>query len=194
MRRFRTAEGMAVRSNVPTEAVAAPERIKIMQAKRMLHWIQRQSLVGPRRSVATHRTLAAVAAALGALVFVVAGLLCPYDPEGRPLRHGTHRQLGLPPCAMLTLTGIPCTTCGMTTSVSLVMHGDFATALDVNWAGVVIAVIGIPTVAWLAFLACSGIQPPFAAALETVLAFMCLSVGVAFARYVLVVLPGLFCN
>jgi len=35
---------------------------------------------------------------------------------------GTHQQLGLPPCPFLALTGIPCPSCGMTTSFSHAAH------------------------------------------------------------------------
>jgi hypothetical protein len=38
---------------------------------------------------------------------------------------GTHQQLGLPPCIFLQLTGIPCPSCGLTTS--------FAHAAHLNW-------------------------------------------------------------
>ena len=38
---------------------------------------------------------------------------------------GTHEQLGLPPCIFLQLTGIPCPSCGLTTS--------FAHAAHLNW-------------------------------------------------------------
>jgi hypothetical protein len=31
---------------------------------------------------------------------------------------GTHQQLGLPPCAFLHFTGVPCPSCGLTTSVA----------------------------------------------------------------------------
>lgn len=92
-------------------------------------------------------------ALLGCLVFTVAAILSPYDPEGRPLSHGTHRQLGLPPCAMQALTSIPCPSCGMTTSISLVMHGDLAAASEANPAGLIVAGLGMVATVWLAAVA-----------------------------------------
>jgi len=46
-------------------------------------------------------------------------------PEG----HGTHEQLGLPPCGMMVMTGRPCPTCGVTTAYALAAHGRFVDAL-----------------------------------------------------------------
>jgi hypothetical protein len=43
--------------------------------------------------------------------------------------HGTHCQLGLPPCLAISLFGVPCPGCGVTTSVVLAAHGDFAASL-----------------------------------------------------------------
>lgn len=42
----------------------------------------------------------------------------------RPDTHGfgTHRQLGLPPCTFLWMTGFPCPFCGMTTSWTWAAH------------------------------------------------------------------------
>ena len=37
--------------------------------------------------------------------------------------HGTHEQLGLPPCSWMVDYGIPCPGCGVTTSISLFAHG-----------------------------------------------------------------------
>lgn len=42
--------------------------------------------------------------------------------------HGTHTQLGLPPCPSVILFGRPCPGCGMTTSVTAFVHGQFGLA------------------------------------------------------------------
>jgi len=49
---------------------------------------------------------------------VVAAWLRP-DPH----LHGTHTQLGLPPCLSVVVFGRPCPGCGMTTSVTNLIHG-----------------------------------------------------------------------
>src|SRR5438132_6029980 len=64
-----------------------------------------------------------VGMALGlVLVFAVAGWLDPYE-NGRARRLETHMQLGLPPCNFRILTGLPCPSCGMTTSFALLVRG-----------------------------------------------------------------------
>lgn len=45
-----------------------------------------------------------------------------------PHLHGTHTQLGLPPCLSVVLFGRPCPGCGMTTSISNLVHGHFVDA------------------------------------------------------------------
>ena len=61
--------------------------------------------------------------ALGmSLVFGIALWLNPYDAEGQPRKMETHRQLGLPPCTFYLLTGVPCPSCGMTTSFALLVR------------------------------------------------------------------------
>ena len=58
-------------------------------------------------------------------VVVIAGVVVLgvwVDPDQRGF--GTHEQLGLAPCRTMDVIGIPCPGCGVTTSVSLLWHGD----------------------------------------------------------------------
>ncbi len=76
------------------------------------------------------------AAAVGAIVLgvlLVAWSLTPAE------RLGTHRQLGLPPCGMVTMTGLPCPTCGMTTAYALVVRGRLLAAVRAQPMGAILA-------------------------------------------------------
>lgn len=42
--------------------------------------------------------------------------------------HGTHRELGLPPCTCVLLFDRPCPACGLTTSFTATIHGDLPAA------------------------------------------------------------------
>ncbi|MEZ4286957.1 MAG: DUF2752 domain-containing protein [Polyangiales bacterium] len=66
-------------------------------------------------------------------VFVIAVTLHP-NASG----HGTHIQLGLPPCGFLTLTGFPCPGCGLTTSFSNLARGQIRAAYDANPFGILL--------------------------------------------------------
>jgi hypothetical protein len=68
----------------------------------------------------------------------IAAVLRP-DPSGK----GTHRQLGLPECTFVTLTGVRCPSCGMTTAWSNVMHGRPAAALRASAGGTLLAVLAM---------------------------------------------------
>lgn len=66
-------------------------------------------------------------------VLAIAAWLTP-SPNG----YGTHTQLGLGSCTMLTITGWPCPMCGMTTTFSLMAHGRLLDALENQPFGVVL--------------------------------------------------------
>lgn len=70
---------------------------------------------------------------LWAAMMVTAGSLSP-DPAG----HGTHRQLGLPPCAFNAVTGKLCPSCGLTTSFAAMTHMDISTAARAHALGPVL--------------------------------------------------------
>jgi hypothetical protein len=84
-------------------------------------------------------------------VFTFAVLLNPYKDNGEPrLEGGTHQTwpLNLPPCTFKETTGVPCPSCGMTTSFSLLMHGDPVNSLRANWVGTGLAVFCLALIPW----------------------------------------------
>lgn len=97
--------------------------------------------------------------AIGSLAVLIIGARLSPDPAGT----GTHTQLGLAPCGLMKNAGLPCMTCGMTTSYALMLEGRplasfinqpmgavfcFATAL-MFWAGAYVAITGLPGMPWL---------------------------------------------
>jgi hypothetical protein len=59
------------------------------------------------------------------------GLILHPDPVG----HGTHQELGLPPCPSVLLFDRPCPGCGLTTSWSAFLHGNFSLAFHAHPLG-----------------------------------------------------------
>lgn len=51
--------------------------------------------------------------------------------------HGTHQQLGLPPCGSVLIFGRPCPGCGLTTSFAASVKGDLLTAWNANPFGTI---------------------------------------------------------
>jgi hypothetical protein len=74
--------------------------------------------------------------ALACLTLLAVGAGLAPDTAG----HGTHTQLGLPPCAFAVALGKPCATCGMTTAVSTAASGNLTKALAVQPFGAGIAI------------------------------------------------------
>lgn len=52
--------------------------------------------------------------------------------------HGTHRQLGLPPCGSVVMFDRPCPGCGMTTSWTHFIHGDFTQSFQPHPLGPIV--------------------------------------------------------
>ncbi|HEX2971142.1 MAG TPA: DUF2752 domain-containing protein [Tepidisphaeraceae bacterium] len=107
-----------------------------------------------RARMSWRERLGALGVASGALAVLGAAWVIHPDPSGV----GTHHQLGLDACELLVRTGVPCITCGMTTSFSYFVRGQllaslytqpmgtllaFLAALSV-WAGLYIAFTGRP--------------------------------------------------
>jgi hypothetical protein len=60
----------------------------------------------------------------------------------------THTQIGLPPCTFKRMFGVPCPSCGMTTSFALLMHGDPANSLRANAVGTLLAMFLLALIPW----------------------------------------------
>ena len=80
------------------------------------------------------RITAAIVVISAACGLGIAAILSP-DPSGL----GTHQQLGLPPCSARLLLGIRCPACGMTTSWSHFMRGQWVQSIQANLAGFMLA-------------------------------------------------------
>lgn len=65
---------------------------------------------------------------LGWLSMTAVGLYLHPSSNG----HGTHTQLGLPPCGSVFLFHRPCPGCGLTTSVTATLHGQLGLAFKAN--------------------------------------------------------------
>ena len=78
---------------------------------------------------------AAAVLAAGCLALLVVALYVHPNPNGV----GTHTQLGQRGCLFLERTGVPCPTCGMTTSFSHFVRGQWLSSLYVQPAAAVLA-------------------------------------------------------
>ncbi|MEP7270019.1 MAG: DUF2752 domain-containing protein [Acidobacteriota bacterium] len=88
--------------------------------------------------------------ALGASAILVTARLLEPSPSGV----GTHQQLGLPPCVFLKLTGLPCPSCGLTTSFAHAARFEFGAALSTQPFGFLLFVaicLSIPLAGYLIY-------------------------------------------
>jgi hypothetical protein len=82
------------------------------------------------------------------VIFSIAIYLNPYNDDGSALRWGTHQRLGLPPCTFKETTGIPCPSCGMTSSFALLIRGDVWHSLRANFAGTLLGTFCLLLIPW----------------------------------------------
>ncbi len=76
-----------------------------------------------------------------ALVLLTAAFLTP-SAAG----HGTHMQLGLPPCGFLLITGYPCPGCGLTTCFAHMVRLEVVEATAANPFGVLLFLVSFFTI------------------------------------------------
>lgn len=125
-------------------------------------WDLPENGASARRLSGFERALCAAALLSIVMVWMVAYLLTP-DARGI----GTHEQLGLASCRMITFFGIPCAFCGMTTAFAHLAHGNFTAALITQPAAVVIAALTVPAAFVAGFSAAQGVVPLFVSSLAS---------------------------
>jgi len=102
----------------------------------------------PRRLAIWVRGILVAIVAAWAVVFLVAFRLNPYRDDRLWLQE-THTQLGLPPCTFKTMSGgLPCPSCGMSTSFALLVRGDLWHSVQANFVGTGLAVFGVIFIPW----------------------------------------------
>jgi hypothetical protein len=85
----------------------------------------------------------ALLVALGCLVVLILAATLPPSPSGM----GTHLSMGMGRCGFLERTGLPCPSCGMTTSFAWFTRGNLLASFYVQPMGAVIA-IGAALTVW----------------------------------------------
>lgn len=108
-------------------------------------------------------------------------------PAGQGRTLGTHRQLGLPPCQFLVMSGLPCPSCGMTTSFALLMRGDLAGSWRANGVGTLMALYGVTAIPLALYGALAGRLPVVRSVERWALASVGLFLPLLMARWLWVV-------
>ena len=122
-------------------------------------------------------------------VLLAGGLLLAYTLEPDPRGFGTHQKLGLPSCSFRVMFGVPCPSCGMTTSFSLFTKGRWLEAAGANVAGLLLACLCAVQIPWCWASAVSGrawgVSRPEIACLWMLLSVCAISLTQWLARLVL---------
>ncbi len=93
---------------------------------------------------------AIIAVAIG-VIFLAAAWVAPSERGV-----GTHHQLGLPTCGWIVAADLPCPTCGMTTSFSHAVRGQFLQSLFAQPMGFFLAIGIFLTGVFAIFTAVTG--------------------------------------
>lgn len=90
--------------------------------------------------------------ALSCLALLVTAATLPPNPAGL----GSHKRMGLQGCQFLQSTGLPCPSCGMTTSFAWFVRGNFLASFYVQPMGFLLAAAAAMTVWGAGYVAATG--------------------------------------
>jgi hypothetical protein len=107
-----------------------------------------------RQTLTPGGRVAALMISLAALSVLIIGLQLQPSREGT----GTHLQMGLQRCQFLRNTGLPCPSCGMTTSFSWFVRGNWLASLYVQPGGFALALL-CGAIFWAALYAAVTASP-----------------------------------
>jgi hypothetical protein len=93
----------------------------------------------PRRAGRASRGERITLALLAVASLLVLGVARSLEPDARGF--GTHERLGLPPCGLMRLAGVPCPSCGMTTAFAYAAHLEPLEALRAQPFGALLAAL-----------------------------------------------------
>jgi len=96
----------------------------------------------------------------GAVMACAALLACAAWLKPDPRGFGTHTQLTRGPCVFYFLTGVPCPTCGMTTSFAHMARLQVLRAVRVQPAGAALFVVVLALIPAGVFCVVAGRMPP----------------------------------
>lgn len=109
------------------------DKLPILQSELPMVYVS----AGSAARVPSWGRLLAAAVAIGCLSLLVVAAFLPPSPDGL----GTHTQLGLQQCGFLLRTGLPCPSCGMTTSFAWFVRGNIVASFYVQPMGMILALL-----------------------------------------------------
>jgi len=131
--------------------------------------------------------------AVAAFSAAVLRLASSLHPSARGI--GTHEQLGLVPCRFHLLTGIPCPSCGLTTSFAYAAHFQFHQAFVSSPFGLLlfcVVVLAVPTSFVLLWQRMSWLQAVEKFDGATVTMWMVVAYGASWIYKIAVSVPACF--
>jgi hypothetical protein len=127
---------------------------------------------------------------LGWSLFLLGGFALASNLKPDPRGFGTHQSLGLPPCTFRVLFGIPCPSCGMTTSFAHLMRGNLSQALRANPGGVLLALVCAIQVPWCWWSAARGRLAWVADPARSLVWLLVAIAGVCLVNWIIQLIPG----
>ena len=113
----------------------ADRNVRVIHVEAALPIIYAQVERSPRCHLGAR--VLALGIAVGGLALLIVAARLPPNHSGL----ATHRGLGLPACEFMQRTGLPCPSCGMTTSFAWFVRGNVVASLYVQPMGTLLAAL-----------------------------------------------------